>query len=431
MAYKILSLDGGGSWALIQAQVLMDIYGDLEGRKLLKEFDMAIANSGGSLVLACLCNNMKLSEIIAVFANENSRTKVFSALTLADKLKWRNIISLFTRHLGPKYDTSRKLKGLKEVLNAHDEFFKSGKIAKPVSDHYLNEIPALIGIDIKIVIVGYDYFRKRVTFFRSDMHSNTDVFSNRKFKISLVDAIHSSSNAPVNYFDAPAEVNVHFENNDTRKAMFWDGAVSGFNNPVLAGLIEAMTNNYHQPVKYCILSIGTATGSRAMLADYKNSTNPEIRAIYELNKKNPLANTDTSFSFANDIQKMSKSILGDPPDAATFIAYSILDPSLKNTADLVRINPCIAPEKDQQGWYGLPLGYANEKDGLSKFIKLLDMDMDAVKDEEVNLIIEFCDKFINAGGVKNQLIRGNQGEEPILGYSLYKEAKEAWITKCM
>jgi len=58
MAFKILSLDGGGSWALIQARVLLDIYGDISGHKILKKFDLAIANSGGSLVLACLCNDM-------------------------------------------------------------------------------------------------------------------------------------------------------------------------------------------------------------------------------------------------------------------------------------------------------------------------------------------------------------------------------------
>ena len=61
MSYKILSLDGGGSWALVQARVLIDIYGDISGHELLRQFDMAIANSGGSLVLACLCNDMKIS----------------------------------------------------------------------------------------------------------------------------------------------------------------------------------------------------------------------------------------------------------------------------------------------------------------------------------------------------------------------------------
>jgi patatin-like phospholipase/acyl hydrolase len=77
MSYKILSLDGGGSWALIQARILQDIYGDIQGHELLRKFDLVIANSGGSLVLACLCNNMRLSEIISVF-KLNQKEKKFS-----------------------------------------------------------------------------------------------------------------------------------------------------------------------------------------------------------------------------------------------------------------------------------------------------------------------------------------------------------------
>jgi len=73
MSYQILSLDGGGSWAMIQARVLKDIYGDINGHALLKQFDMAISNSGDSLVLDCLCNEIKLSESISVFQDDQSR----------------------------------------------------------------------------------------------------------------------------------------------------------------------------------------------------------------------------------------------------------------------------------------------------------------------------------------------------------------------
>jgi patatin-like phospholipase/acyl hydrolase len=86
MSYRILSLDGGGSWALIQAKVLQDLYGDIRGHALLRQFDLAIGNSGGSLVLACLCNDMMLSEVCNVFQEENSRKQVFSKLSLLDKL---------------------------------------------------------------------------------------------------------------------------------------------------------------------------------------------------------------------------------------------------------------------------------------------------------------------------------------------------------
>jgi uncharacterized protein len=47
MTYRILSLDGGGSWALIEIRALMEIYGDRSGREILSEFDLVAANSGG------------------------------------------------------------------------------------------------------------------------------------------------------------------------------------------------------------------------------------------------------------------------------------------------------------------------------------------------------------------------------------------------
>src|ERR1044071_5572882 len=110
MSYKILSRDGGGSWALIQARVLKDIYSDISGHELLRQFDLAIGNSGGSLVLACLCNDMKLSEIINVFEDENQRKQVFSPPTFFEKFKFQDVAALFRKitGIGPKYSAARK-----------------------------------------------------------------------------------------------------------------------------------------------------------------------------------------------------------------------------------------------------------------------------------------------------------------------------------
>ncbi len=439
MSYKILSLDGGGSWALIQARVLLDMYGDIRGHELLRQFDMVIANSGGSLVLASLCNDMKISEVISVFKDEDKRKQIFSALTFWEKLKWRNIASLFTRALGPKYSMERKLKGLINVLKNNDHLLAEGAVTTPIIETPLNKLPAIIGKEsLQLLIVGFDYFRERVSFFRSNPNSWTDKFSNGKyFSLSLAHAIHSSSNAPVNYFDTSAEITVDLQNsadpskNDTRKTWYWDGAVSGFNNPVLAGLIEAITNNHASPKEHCILSIGTGTGSPAVLTDLRYSTSTEMQKLYNANLNNPFALTDTAGGFVQDIKKMSTSVLGDPPDSATFIAYSILDPSLSNNANLVRINPCIKPVKDSSGKYVPPQVY-NSADGEKKFKALMNLGMDAVKDEEVNLISELCDKFITDDPVcvSNQMIRGDEDSKNSLGYSTYKKAKEKW-SGCM
>lgn len=64
MSVKVFSLDGGGSWAMIQAFALQDIYPDSSGHQILAEFDVAVANSGGSLVLAGLLLNWTPENIL-------------------------------------------------------------------------------------------------------------------------------------------------------------------------------------------------------------------------------------------------------------------------------------------------------------------------------------------------------------------------------
>lgn len=441
MSYKILSLDGGGSWALIQARVLKDIYGDIGGHELLRQFDLAIGNSGGSLVLACLCNDMKMSEIIAVFEDEHLRKQVFSPLTFFEKLKPQDMLALVRKiiGIGPKYSTKRKLEGLTNVLTGKDHLFKENKINKPIVQTNMNELPAIIGKqNLQLVIVGFDYFRQRVSFFRSNMMSGTDKFTSKFYAMPLAHAIHASSNAPLNYFDAPATVNPFIKKskpnfNDpvsNTTSWYWDGAISGFNNPVLAGLVEAITNGASLK-DCCILSLGTGTGSRVLLTDKINSTDPADIAQCAANKNNPLVTTSTSFAFKSDINKMATSILADPPDSATFIAYSVLDPSLTNDANLVRINPCYSPVLNAaSNVFEVPAVYKNESDSTNKLLSLIDLDMDAVENDQVALITELCDKFITENVcLPNQLIRGDASTDH-LGFITYAAAKAKW-EQCM
>ncbi len=434
MPYKILSLDGGGSWALIQARVLLDIYGNVRGHALLGKFDMAIANSGGSLVLACLCNNMHLQEIVDVFEKKENREKAFSSLTLGEKLEWKNfsafLRSLFSKFPGPLYSTGRKINGIREILTAHDELFRTGQINQPIVDTFLKDIPAIMGHPrLKLVIVGFDYFRQRGNFFRSDTNSLTDQFNKgRHFNITLGHAIHASSNAPVNYFNEPAKVNLDlFQKNEQRTSWYWDGAVAGFNNPVLAGLVEAVTNGHGKTMDdFRILSIGTGLTRKAILADHNFSTSEEERELHRKNLRNPLAVTDSNFRPLDDIAKISKSIVSDPPDSATFIAYSFLDPRLDNkSSNLVRINPCVSPELSSEGIYEVPSAYKGFEDD---FLQLINLDMDAVKDSEIRLISALCNHFLASGSrMPNQLIRGEAGKGTILGYETYGKAKQRWI----
>ncbi len=424
MAYKILSLDGGGSWSLIQVRVLQDLYGDIRGHALLRQFDMVIANSGGSLVLAALCNDMRLSEIIFIFETTQLREKVFSRLHFFEKCKWRNIFSLIRKYtgMGPKYSAKRKREGLIALLG-------------PVIETPLKELPAIIGKkELQLIITGFDYFRQRANFFRSNEKSETAKFSDSFADVTLAYAVHASSNAPVNYFDEPACIQINYADKSV-EARFWDGAVAGFNNPVLAGLTEALTNNAMiLPViemkDYCILSIGTGIAKKAILTDYERSSDADDRAMYRKNRNNPLTFTDTSIKFLHGVKTLAKSIVSDPPDTATFIAYAMLDPALTNNANIIRINPCLEPVKNEEGDYILPAAYRKDPNGFEKFVTLLNLELDAVSDEEIELIKDLCDKFIVDGDkecIPNQLIRGDPGGLFVLGQLTYQEAKSKWL----
>ena len=70
--FRILSLDGGGAWALIEVMTLIDLYGaDTPGHEVLKEFDL-IAETLGELVphqdLHIYEADEKSRELLPVFA---------------------------------------------------------------------------------------------------------------------------------------------------------------------------------------------------------------------------------------------------------------------------------------------------------------------------------------------------------------------------
>src|SRR6218665_509567 len=243
-SFDILSLDGGGTWALIQARILQEKYGkDTTGHEILRDFDLVIANSGGSLVLAALCANKTPGEICKIF------TDIPTLKTIFDRR--HSPVSLLGLE---RYDTDSKFNGLKAVL-------------KDYASVTMDALPALIGKpSLQIIITGFDYDRERATYFRSNKLSKMEAGNIEELVagrqpsgagyqgVKLLDAIHASSNAPVLFFDKPAKVTV---GDHPKSRLFWDGAVGGNNNPVTSGLLEALANDV--PVeKIRIVSIGTA-----------------------------------------------------------------------------------------------------------------------------------------------------------------------------
>src|SRR5215203_2164794 len=334
--------------------------------------------------------------------------------------------------IGPKYSAGGKRKGLVDVLSEYDHHTKIGL---PIIKTPVSKLPKIIGKEsLQIVIVAFDYFKERATFFRSNKTSKTDKFNKRYYEVTLGDAIHASSNAPVNYFQEYAKVDLEYrDQNEHEKKLnwYWDGAVAGFNNPVLAGLIEAMTNEVERPLEdFKILSIGSGQKGKIVIVDQKYSQgNPVITDRFMKNKDKKYVLSDDSRKFKLEIAKMAQSILSDPPDSATFIAYSILNRGLANNANLVRINPCVTPQLDKaSNEYVLPEVYKSE---IEKFMSIMDLDMDAVEDKQVDLIADLAKKFIvddpALPHLPNQFIRGEKEGNERLGCGSYREAKQRWL----
>src|SRR5262249_687941 len=83
MTFRILALDGGGTWSLIQVLTLADLYRSggalLSGHQVLRDFDLVVANSGGSLVLGGLLKDLPLGEIARFFEDPATRRGIFAA----------------------------------------------------------------------------------------------------------------------------------------------------------------------------------------------------------------------------------------------------------------------------------------------------------------------------------------------------------------
>src|SRR6185312_15901116 len=119
MNFRILSLDGGGPWSLIQIMTLIDLYRSggalLSGHHVLRDFDLVIANSGGSLVLGGLIKDLSLAEIQTHFDDPATRQALFTALPSARRPFARLIDRLCG--VGPRYAAAAKLDALRRLLN--------------------------------------------------------------------------------------------------------------------------------------------------------------------------------------------------------------------------------------------------------------------------------------------------------------------------
>jgi hypothetical protein len=381
--FRILSLDGGGSWALIEVMALIDLYSaETTGHEVLRDFDLAAANSGGSIVLGGLVENMTLGDLLAFFLSLEKRKSVFVSKKI---------------HLPgtPKYHADKKLTGLEAALPQRGGSF--------LADAAAGILSASTGKPIHLLIVGFDYDQNRSRFFRSAHAGGPEWGDGDASQVKLAEAIHASSNAPVMFFDRPAQLP------SEPGKRYWDGGITGCNNPVLAAVTEAVVLG-HAPDSIAALSIGTGTGARPQAP-----AGAPASSIYAP-PENP--------GILHDLEKLAGAIVDDPPDAATFIAHVLAggSPGLPAPADsrIVRMSPMVSPMGAAGGWT-LP-------DGLDEnaFGNLANLAMDAVAQDQVLAIQNLASLWLK-DKIRNQPIQMDGNLGPELGHGFYSQARAAWI----
>jgi len=421
--YRILSLDGGGVWSLIQVMALQKIYTEhTPGHKVLKDFDLVVATSGGSITLGGLVTNLPLSEILTYFSDEKKCSQIFNPLpfALVPGKPLRYVFHRFMRWLfpiGAKYRTKAKLRGLNKVLAQSDGVFVTSEGKKITSpDYHLWELPEFIkrspdsgGKCPDLLICSFNYDRRRAKFFRSKTDSKSSGSAGRE-RATLAEAIHASTNAPINFFVSPAVID---------DAHYWDGAIAGFNNPVLAGVTEALANG-EQREAIRVLSLGTGTVALPPSNAKNRSDDPKLL-------QSPHEST-----LLGDIEELSTSILDDPPDAATYVSHVILSPKGLEDAGfgpleepVVRMSPLVRPRRSSpsEKWK-LPDGWGIE------FKYLFDLEMDGTHPTEteekcIELLKLLAEAWFN-GVVANQAIRENADLECDIGDPTFTEALQHW-----
>ena len=385
---RILSLDGGGSHCGILARALRELYPKKTGREILRKFDFVAGNSGGSIVLAALCCDYTPHDIEVFYRDPATLRRLFSP-------KWVWWIPLL-RCVLPRYSSRGKFEGLKYVFDQNRQPNERSPSTIPLEEwkNYLKS-------DVNLIVPAFDYDQERATFFRSNTGSLAKS-SSAAAKATLVEAVHASTNAPIRFYDKPAEVGGR---------RYWDGALGGYNNPVLAAVVEALANRPGEADKIRVLSIGTGTSSRPPASDKAPP---------------PLGKVPDSTCLYAAVKKAGTVILDDPPDAATFHAHVALrqampKPKETSAGNVVRLCPLIRPIWiPTSGVWDLPPGLTE-----GQFEDLIEMPLDAMRESQLTLIWRMCELWI-AGEIRNQPIRMGEGMHCDIGHETFGEAKAHW-----
>lgn len=389
----ILSLDGGGTWAIIQVLTLGKLFGDeTPGREILGQFDLCVANSGGSIVLAGLAVDKTPRQLEKLLTVARLR-RILEPLPIAGLTRWLGF--------GPRYRTRPKLEVFEEELSFVEGGGRSPALSelarRPGEEH-----------DIRLLMLTFDYARQRSVFLRSFSSEagsrplESSSFGSRS-SVSLAEAVHTSTTAPVNYFDSPADIGA-----GATRWLAWDGAMGGYNNPIMAAVVELLAAGIDAR-SIRVLSLGNGTRWRPI------PTRPgDLPPVY-------LA---PDVCLKTQAHRAGTAILSEPPTAATYTAHTVLGGTQKRGScptdracwPVVRLSPLVMPVRNGDGW-DFPT-WASESD----FKRVFELELDVREETAVELVKDVARKYLDLQ-IRNEPIRMDREGGLELGHH---DIEEAW-----
>jgi hypothetical protein len=390
----------------------MNLFGnDARGHDVLKRFHLAVANSGGSVILACLALDKPLSEILTLYTDESKRRSTFRSTPF----EWFVGKISGGRAPYPLYSTAKKREALSEHL---------GHGAEVLLSDWRAEHPRLPNL----VITAFDYDVERATFYRTN-HASLAASSQGQPDVSLLDAVHASTTAPLVFFDEPARVRPV----DGRRLRCWDGAFAALNNPIMAGVVEALAERQareheadaaeqgrrRSPRDIHVLSIGSGTVHRPRRPPGVSLQDPRFMG-------------DEPSGWLRDVQKAAGAMVDDPPDSASFMAHVALGGELPRTrrvvvdGPIVRMSPVVRPAFADGDWTWPPgLGNPSAPGVLDAWARLTRLRLDALAERDMDLIRSLCEAWFR-GEIYNQPIRANEATlDAEIGHDTYGAARAA------
>ncbi len=364
---------------------------DTPGHEILRVFDLAAGTSTGSLVLAGLLENMTPAKIQNLFLDERTRRNFFAPT--------QNLFYRLLSFLGfiPRYQEKGKARAIRELLPG-------------LKTRILAEAAALVPrpnskAPLHLLVIAFDYDRNVAAFFRSKVTRSPGWGSGGESDFSVAEVVDASTTAPVAYFDAPSQLYL-----EKRCMRFWDGAMGGYNNPVLAAVTEAIVLGAN-PQEIVALSLGTR---RVAL--------PPAPAG---ETRSPLFRNPTPSGLLQDARKAATVILDDPPDSATFLAHVLTGGSQglwsETDSRIIRMCPMISPVLTPDGIWKPP-GNLDEKE----FSILAQMRMDELAPAHLQRMVNYASLWME-DLVPNQPVRMDYDKlECEIGYSSFHAAWDAW-----